>query len=224
MVATTKPDTTSSEAAHSLETELAWRISGEVRFDQYSRMLYSTDASNYQIEPIGVVLPRTIDDVRATDRTGREVQRPDLATRRRQQPGRTDRRPSAGDRHLEVPEPDSRGRHGLPYRARTARHRAAATQHKIAAPQSDVRARPGQRRPRHHRRRGREQRLRLPLDPLWHDRRPRHCSQHAPLGWHRDRVPPVERRRTGTSRAAADTREGKLYRDLRDSARALRAT
>ncbi len=66
MVATTKTDTTSSEAAHALESELAWRISGETRFDQYSRMLYSTDASNYQIEPIGVVLPRTIDDVRAT--------------------------------------------------------------------------------------------------------------------------------------------------------------
>src|SRR5690606_13796492 len=49
-----------------LEAELRWRISGEVRFDQYSRMLYSTDASNYQIEPVGVVLPRTVDDVRAT--------------------------------------------------------------------------------------------------------------------------------------------------------------
>src|SRR5680860_659335 len=31
--------------------------------DSTSRMLYSTDASNYQIEPVGVVLPRSLDDV-----------------------------------------------------------------------------------------------------------------------------------------------------------------
>lgn len=55
-----------SEVARALETELSWHISGETRFDQYSRTLYSTDASNYQIQPVGVVLPRTVDDVRAT--------------------------------------------------------------------------------------------------------------------------------------------------------------
>lgn len=42
------------------------RISGEVRFDKVSRLLYSTDASIYEIEPIGVVLPRTHEDVFAT--------------------------------------------------------------------------------------------------------------------------------------------------------------
>ncbi|HEX3302799.1 MAG TPA: FAD-binding oxidoreductase, partial [Thermomicrobiales bacterium] len=50
------------EAARVLEAELTARISGEVRFDRTSRMLYSTDASNYQIEPIGVVVPKTADD------------------------------------------------------------------------------------------------------------------------------------------------------------------
>src|SRR5687767_6520769 len=39
------------------------RISGEVRFDKVSRLLYSTDASIYEIEPIGVVIPRTHEDV-----------------------------------------------------------------------------------------------------------------------------------------------------------------
>ena len=34
-------------------------VDGEVRFDAVTRKLYSTDASIYQIEPIGVVLPRT---------------------------------------------------------------------------------------------------------------------------------------------------------------------
>ncbi len=39
------------------------RISGEVRFDKVSRFLYSTDASIYEIEPLGVVVPRTHEDV-----------------------------------------------------------------------------------------------------------------------------------------------------------------
>lgn len=51
------------ETATVLEAELSARIQGEVRFDDVSRMLYSTDASNYQIEPVGVVIPRNTDDV-----------------------------------------------------------------------------------------------------------------------------------------------------------------
>lgn len=41
-------------------------IAGDIHFDATSRVLYSTDASNYQIEPLGVVIPRTPDDVAAT--------------------------------------------------------------------------------------------------------------------------------------------------------------
>ena len=40
-----------------LEKELKKVITGEVRFDEGSRALYSTDASNYRQIPIGVVLP-----------------------------------------------------------------------------------------------------------------------------------------------------------------------
>lgn len=54
------------EMAKVLEAELSARVSGEVRFDRTSRMLYSTDASNYQIEPVGVVIPKSVDDVHAT--------------------------------------------------------------------------------------------------------------------------------------------------------------
>ncbi|MBI4640757.1 MAG: FAD-binding oxidoreductase, partial [Candidatus Tectomicrobia bacterium] len=43
--------------------ELRERISGEVRFDKASKILYSTDASIYQIEPIGVVIPKRREDV-----------------------------------------------------------------------------------------------------------------------------------------------------------------
>jgi FAD/FMN-containing dehydrogenase/Fe-S oxidoreductase len=53
----------SAETTQVLEAELRSRIHGEVRFDRTSRMLYSTDASNYQIEPVGVVLPKSLDDV-----------------------------------------------------------------------------------------------------------------------------------------------------------------
>ena len=45
-----------------LRSELE-QIEGEVRFDTVSRALYSTDASVYQIEPLGVVVPRTREDV-----------------------------------------------------------------------------------------------------------------------------------------------------------------
>ena len=50
---------------HDIEAELKKRIAGELRFDAYSRLLYSTDASIYQIEPIGVVVPRDKGDVQA---------------------------------------------------------------------------------------------------------------------------------------------------------------
>ncbi len=42
---------------------LAKKLEGEVRFDDGSRALYATDASNYRQVPIGVVIPRTIQDV-----------------------------------------------------------------------------------------------------------------------------------------------------------------
>jgi FAD/FMN-containing dehydrogenase/Fe-S oxidoreductase len=51
-----------------LARELAETIEGEVRFDRYSRLLYSTDASIYQIEPLGVVIPKHRDDVEQTVR------------------------------------------------------------------------------------------------------------------------------------------------------------
>ena len=46
-----------------LAKELSERLDGEVLFDDMSRALYSTDASIYQITPIGVVIPRHSEDV-----------------------------------------------------------------------------------------------------------------------------------------------------------------
>ncbi|HEY3455497.1 MAG TPA: FAD-linked oxidase C-terminal domain-containing protein [Bryobacteraceae bacterium] len=48
-----------------LKRELVSRISGEVRFDALSRALYATDASVYQILPLGVVIPKNRDDILA---------------------------------------------------------------------------------------------------------------------------------------------------------------
>jgi FAD/FMN-containing dehydrogenase/Fe-S oxidoreductase len=49
---------------HALERQL----DGEVRFDAVTRALYATDASVYQIPPIGVVVPKTREDVVRTVR------------------------------------------------------------------------------------------------------------------------------------------------------------
>jgi FAD/FMN-containing dehydrogenase/Fe-S oxidoreductase len=51
-----------------LERHLKDALRGEVRFDAKSRLLYSTDASLYQLLPVGVVIPRDADDVRAAVR------------------------------------------------------------------------------------------------------------------------------------------------------------
>ncbi|MGB7340328.1 MAG: FAD-linked oxidase C-terminal domain-containing protein [Phototrophicaceae bacterium] len=51
-------------AIHDIVQDLNRAIGDEnVQFDQTTRALYSTDASNYQIMPIGVTYPRTADDV-----------------------------------------------------------------------------------------------------------------------------------------------------------------
>jgi FAD/FMN-containing dehydrogenase/Fe-S oxidoreductase len=62
-----------------LEHRLKSNLQGEVRFDNGSRALYATDGSNYRQVPIGVVIPKTDDDVRATLAACREFGAPILA-------------------------------------------------------------------------------------------------------------------------------------------------
>ncbi|MEQ8331406.1 MAG: FAD-linked oxidase C-terminal domain-containing protein [Longimicrobiales bacterium] len=50
-------------AATALEAALRRAVRGEVAFDRYTRHLFSTDASMYAIEPVGVVFPLDADDV-----------------------------------------------------------------------------------------------------------------------------------------------------------------
>jgi FAD/FMN-containing dehydrogenase/Fe-S oxidoreductase len=55
-----------------LETRLRRETQGEVLFDAFSRGRYSTDASIYQIEPLGVVVPRSREDAAAAIAIARE--------------------------------------------------------------------------------------------------------------------------------------------------------
>jgi FAD/FMN-containing dehydrogenase/Fe-S oxidoreductase len=64
--------------AAALAAALRRTIRGEVRFDDGSRALYSTDASNYRQVPIGVVLPRDAADVVATVELARRYGAPIL--------------------------------------------------------------------------------------------------------------------------------------------------
>src|SRR5947209_628545 len=49
--------------SEALRHDLASQIKGEVRFDALSRALYATDASVYQISPLGVVVPKNRADI-----------------------------------------------------------------------------------------------------------------------------------------------------------------
>src|SRR5207302_3796738 len=46
-----------------LEAELRKNVEGEVRFDASSKAMYATDGSNYRQVPIGVVIPKSKEDV-----------------------------------------------------------------------------------------------------------------------------------------------------------------
>src|SRR6185437_13518746 len=49
--------------ARLVEAELKSTIEGEVRFDDASKALYATDGSNYRQAPIGIVLPKSEQDI-----------------------------------------------------------------------------------------------------------------------------------------------------------------
>ena len=55
------------------------RIAGDLRLDALSRALYATDASLYREPPVGVLVPRTADDVQVALEAGREFGVPVVA-------------------------------------------------------------------------------------------------------------------------------------------------
>ncbi len=71
--------TVDKRTSRTLSGALRARVRGEVRFDEGSRALYATDASNYRQVPIGVVVPRDEDDVVRALAVCREFGAPVLA-------------------------------------------------------------------------------------------------------------------------------------------------
>ena len=53
----------SSSQINKIEKEIGSKVKGKTLFDEFSRGRYSTDASLYQIKPVGVVLPKDQNDV-----------------------------------------------------------------------------------------------------------------------------------------------------------------
>jgi FAD/FMN-containing dehydrogenase len=52
--------------------ELSELLPGQVRFGRHDRMLYATDASIYQVEPLGVIVPESVEGmVRAVGYCGK---------------------------------------------------------------------------------------------------------------------------------------------------------
>src|SRR5687767_14095548 len=62
-----------------LEARLRGALAGEVRFDKGARAAYAADASNYRQVPVGVVLPRSVEDIVAAMAVAREHGVPILA-------------------------------------------------------------------------------------------------------------------------------------------------
>src|SRR5690606_29491747 len=73
------PDTELNPLHRELAARLTKETQGEVLFDRGARGRYATDASIYQKEPVGVLLPRTIDDVAAALDACRALSVPVLA-------------------------------------------------------------------------------------------------------------------------------------------------
>jgi FAD/FMN-containing dehydrogenase len=87
---------------------LATEFTGEIHFDKVSRALYSTDASVYQIEPVGVVVPRSRHDLIRIVTICAEFRCPiTMRGGGTSQAGPGDR-PRSGGGHLEIPAGDPR--------------------------------------------------------------------------------------------------------------------
>jgi FAD/FMN-containing dehydrogenase/Fe-S oxidoreductase len=72
-VPTTDATAERSSVSSRLERELRAALDGEVAFDDYTRHLFSRDASMYSITPLGVAFPRHADDVAAAVKAAAEL-------------------------------------------------------------------------------------------------------------------------------------------------------
>jgi FAD/FMN-containing dehydrogenase len=196
-----------------LESALAAAMRGETRFDEYSRHLYSTDASLYAIEPIGVAFPHDADDVAAAVDIAGRFDVPVLPRGAGTSlAGQTVGRAVVLDmsRHmnrlitLDAESMTARVQPGLIQDELNKGGRRASF---------DVRARHVDVEPRHTRRHDRQQLVRCSLGALRHDDRP--CRVRGCGAIRRQpRAPRSGRRSELRRRSEGDTLEARLHRDV----------
>ena len=189
-----------------LERRLRRETRGEVLFDPAARGRYATDASIYQIIPVGVFVPRDEHDVAAAIDIARDLRVPVLRTRRRHQPVRTDGRRGAHHRLQQAPAAHSRGGSRRRRRRSRAGPRSRCAQCRLEPTRVVVSRRRLDRRASHTRRNGGQQFVRLALDRLR-----QHGAQRA------------RSRRVVVGRCAGGARAGASARGPRRKDRRLRA-
>ncbi len=154
-----------------LERRLKAEVQGDVLFDRFSRGRYATDASHYQMMPVGVVVPRTIEDAERAIALARAEGASVLP-----RGGGTSQCGQTVNESLVIDcskylEPDfGLGYRRPPLRGR-ARHRARRSQPRPEAAWPVVSGRYFHRLARDDRRHGRQQFLRRPLAALRHHAR-----------------------------------------------------
>ena len=201
-----------------------------MRFDAVSKLLYSTDASMYQVEPIGVVIPR--DARRRAGRAGGGP--PAKGSPCSRAGGGTSLTGQTVNRALVLDfsalhEPGARGQHRGAVGARRARARPGRAQSPRAAAGAALRARHLHVEPRHPGRHDGQQFGRLALDRLRAHRRPRPRDPCAARRRHPAWSSSAHARRSSRRSAAPAGPGGQIYREvaaIRDTyaTRSARAT
>ncbi len=196
----------------SLVRYLRQHVSGEVRFDDTSRGLYSTDASHYQVQPARRGAPQN--DRRphhhGADRV--RAERADHRARRRDESVRPVHRPRHRHRLLEVPERGRRSGRVRSARARPTGRGPRSFEPRARHARADLRAGRGDREPRDTRRDDRQQLRRRALRRVQADRRSRPLAVGRTLRRHARRVRPAHRARVRAQARTADARGRRLPR------------
>ena len=96
---------TTATTAPGLERRLRSEISGDIWFDRFTRGRYATDASHYQMLPLGVVAPRTMAEAERAIALGAPGGHDGVTARRWHLAERPDGQSFAGDRLLQVSQP-----------------------------------------------------------------------------------------------------------------------
>ena len=188
-----------------LRRDLESAIEGEVRFDPISRALYSTDASVYQIQPLGVVVVKSRDDVVRTVTICAQAPLPADDEGRRHVAGRSGHRQRRHRRHVEVLQPAARSESGGALGARRAGHRARRAERGAASARSALRAGHLDGQPRHRRRHDGQQLGRRAIGALREDHRPRARAARRAVG-RIARAFPAARRGPSSTTCARATR------------------